>query len=401
MPDTFFSKQTPADPRFSGTKNAPRKRRWIKWVLGVIAVLVLLGGAILWKAGSIVGRIAPKGSILSNIVNSLPGVQKQLAGEESGRVNVALLGMRGANDAAGGLLADTIMILSFHPKNGEGDAPRASLVSIPRDLYVTVPGTSDKQKINYVHFSGEQKGKGQGLDEMKTILSEVSGQPIQYAASINFDGFKQLIDEVGGVTVHLDAPFSESNQFRQPHVCDANVFTVPTSPLQYENKYVTTKSGRRRVVASYPLCFNKDVECGGVFELPAGDNTLDGEKALCFARARYNSNDFERAKRQHMVIEAIQLKLLSLGTLSDFGKLNGILNNLGSNVQTDMAPWELKRFFDLYLENKEVKLSRDVVVDNSDDGLLYAPQDTGSAGYILLPKGDNYDRIHELFSKIP
>ncbi len=387
---------------YQPSKTEPKKRRRIKWVIGIVAVLALLGGIVFWKASSLLGRIAPGGNIFSNIINSLPGVDKKLAGEEEGRINVALLGMRGKGVEGGGLLADTIMVLSFHPKNEkEGDTPRASLVSIPRDLYVAVPGTSDKQKINAVHHYGEEKGEGQGLEAMKTILSEVTGVPIHYAASINFKGFEELIDAVGGVSVTLDAPFAEPLQFREPHVCDPNVFTVPTSPLQYENKYVTTASGRRRIVESYPLCYNKDVECGGVFNLPAGTSMLNGETALCFARARVTSNDFERAKRQHKVLEALREKLLSLGTLSDFGKVNGILNSLGDNARTDMEGWEIKQFFDLYLENKDVKLSQDVVIDNSENGLLYAPQDTGAAGYILLPKGDNYDRIHELFSKLP
>jgi LCP family protein required for cell wall assembly len=389
-------------PLFQPSKKAePKKRRLAKWMIGIVVVLLILGGVAFWKAGSLVQRIAPNGSIFSNIVNSLPGVDKKLAGEEEGRINMVLLGMRGKGVEGGGLLADTIMVLSFHPKKDENDTARASLVSIPRDLYVTVPGTSDKQKINAVHHYGEQKGDGQGLEAMKTILSEVTGVPIHYAASIDFKGFEELVDAVGGVSVTLDAPFTEPLQFREPHVCDPNVFTVPTSPLQYEHKYVTTPSGRRRIVESYPLCYNKDVECGGVFDLPAGTSVLNGERALCYARARVTSNDFERAKRQHSILQALQEKALSLGTLSDFGKVNAMLDSLGDNARTDMEAWELKQFFDLYLENKDVKLSEDVVVDNSENGLLYAPQDTGAAGYILLPKGDNYDRIHEFFKKLP
>ena len=364
-------------------------------------VLLAVGGVVLWKTNSIVSRIAPNGNIFSSIIKSLPGVDKKLAGEEEGRINIALLGMRGKGVEGGGLLADTIMILSFHPKNGENDVARASLVSIPRDLYVTVPGTSDKQKINAVHAYGEQKGSGQGLEDMKTILSEVTGQPIQYAVAVNFKGFEEAIDAVGGVSVTLSEPFTEPMQFREPHVCDPNVFTVPTSPQQYENKYVTTGSGRRRLVASYPLCYNKDVECGGVFNLPAGTSILNGEQALCYSRARVTSNDFARAKRQHAVMEAFQQKALSLGTLSDFGKINALLESLGDNVQTTMEAWELKRLFSLYEENKDMKFAEDTVVDNSENGLLYAPENTGAAGYILLPKGDNYDRIHALFASLP
>ena len=393
------SRPTSSSSGLSGKKKG--MRRWVKILLWILGIVVLLGGVLVWKANSIVSRIAPNGNILSNIVNSLPGIEKKLSGEEEGRINIALLGMRGKGVEGGGLLADTIMVLSFHPKSGEGDTARASLVSIPRDLYVTVPGTSDKQKINAVHAYGEEKGDGQGLEAMKTILSDVTGQPIQYAVSVNFKGFEEAIDAVGGVSVTLAEPFTEPMQFREPHVCDPLVFTVPTSPQQYENKYVTTGSGRRRLVASYPLCYNKDVECGGVFNLPAGTSVLNGEQALCYSRARVTSNDFARAKRQHAVMQAFQEKALSLGTLSDFGKVNALLNSLGNNVQTTFEAWELKRLFDLYTENKDMKFAEDVVVDNSENGLLYAPENTGGAGYILLPKGDNYDKIHALFASLP
>ncbi|MGB2791010.1 MAG: LCP family protein [Candidatus Moraniibacteriota bacterium] len=393
------SRSTTPSSKSAGKKKG--MRRWVKVTLWTLAVLFVVGGVVLWKANSIVSRIAPNGNIFSNIVNSLPGVEKKLVGEDAGRVNIALLGMRGKGVEGGGLLADAIMVLSFHPKNGETDSARASLVSIPRDLYVTVPGTSDKQKINAVNAYGEQKGDGQGLEDMKTILSEVTGQPIQYAVSVNFKGFEEAIDAVGGVSVTLSEPFTEPMQFREPHVCDPAVFTVPTSPQQYENKYTTTGSGRRRLVASYPLCYNKDVECGGIFNLPAGTSILNGEQALCYSRARVTSNDFARAKRQHAVMEAFQQKALGLGTLSDFGKVNALLNSLGDNVQTTMEAWELKRLFDIYMENKDMKFAEDTVVDNSENGLLYAPENTGGAGYILLPKGDNYDKIHALFESLP
>jgi hypothetical protein len=61
-----------------------------------------------------------------------------------------------------------------------------------------------------------------------------------------------------------------------------------------------------------------------------------------------------------------------------------------------MQAWEMKRLFDLYQKIGEVKINQKVL-ENSEEGLLYAPPETPEAGYILLPRGDNYDRIHELF----
>jgi anionic cell wall polymer biosynthesis LytR-Cps2A-Psr (LCP) family protein len=224
----------------------------------------------------------------------------------------------------------------------------------------------------------------------------VSGLTIPYSASINFQGFKDLVNALDGVQVTLDEPFSEAVQFQEAKVCDPYVFTVPTSPVQYEHKYYTRKNGTRYIAKSYPLCYNKDVECGGEFSLPSGVSTLDGDKALCFARSRYQSNDFERAKRQQLVVDAIKDKALSVGTVSDFGRINALLETLGDNVSTNLQGWEMKRFYDLYKETGDVDQAS-FVLDTTNEGLLYSPEVTQEAGYILLPVGNNYDKIHELF----
>jgi len=325
-------------------------------------------------------------------MKSIPGVKKELKGETEDRVNIALLGMRGENVTGGGLLADTIMVMSIKPKEG-----KFSMISIPRDLQVTIPGTQDLQKINYVYFAGEQKGKGQGLKDMQTVLGNILGIPVDYAVSINFEGFEQLIDAVGGVEITLDEPFSEPMQFNEAKVCDGangGVFTVATG--KYENKI----DYRGKVVASYPLCTNPHVECGGNFKLPAGTQTLDGENALCYVRSRVTTSDFERAKRQQVVIQLLREKLLSAGTLTNFGKINGILNSLGDNVRSTLEAWEMKRFFDLYGEMQSFEVYQRVL-ENSNEGFLYNPTDAPKEyGYILRPIGDNYNQIHQMAKDI-
>lgn len=402
----FLSKSGAA----SGSRNIPgapetsvfKRKPWLKWALGVIVIALIAGGALMWRTGSLLNKISSsKGSIFSSFVNSLPGVDKKLVGEEDGKINIVLLGMRGEHMDGGGLLADTIMILSIHPSGGEGDQSKVSLVSVPRDLYVTMPGTSDQMKINAVHVLSEQKGQGEGLKGMEAILSEVTGMPIQYAMSISFKGFTDLVNAVGGIDVELKEPFTEGVQFRQPHVCDPYVFTVPTKPQQFENKYHVRQDGSKYIAKSYPLCYNKDVECGGDFVLPAGMNHLEGDRALCYARARYTSNDFERARRQQSVLQSLKEKTLSVGTLTDFGKVNDMINALGNNVRTDMEGWELKRLFDIYQKVGNSPQLTQKVLENSEEGLLYTPEATKETGYILRPIGDNYDRLHALFNSLP
>ena len=308
--------------------------------------------------------------------------------------------MRGANLPGGGTLADSIMVVSIIPKEN-----KVSMISIPRDLYVTVPGTNDKQKINAVHAYGEENGQKKGLENMKIVIGEVLGLPIHYAASINFTGFKQLVDAIGGVAITLDKPFDEAMQFNEEHVCDS-FFTIKTG--NWQNKIVKSHETNalgvsvvvKRKIPKYPLCTApKDMlECGGEFKLPAGKQTLNGEQALCYVRSRKTSSDFERAKRQQQVIQLVKEKMLSVGTLTDFSKINGMFNSLGDNVRTDMQLWEMQKFYDLYKTIPEAQIYQRVL-ENSEEGFLYNPE-MGVAGYILLPIGDNYNRIHEMARNI-
>lgn len=363
------------------------KKKWFKFLAAAAAIFLIAGGIMAWKTGGILNKISG-GGFFNSLIHSLPGVKDELKGEADGRINIMLLGMRGENIPGGGTLADTIMVLSIVPKEN-----KVSMISIPRDLFVDNPVWGNKTKINAVYAAGEENGKKQGLPEMKKALSDIMGIPVEYGASINFEGFKQVINAIGGIEITLAQPFEEAMQFDEPHVCDPNVFTVPTG------KYEIKKNKRGKITAQYPLCTNPNKECGGDFKLPAGKQTLTGDQALCYARSRATSNDFERAKRQQQIIHLVKEKLLSAGTLTDFGKLNGILNGLGDNVRSDLQAWEMKRFYDLYagMQNSQVYQR---VLENSEEGLLYNPPQTKETGYILLPIGDNYDKIREMAKNI-
>jgi LCP family protein required for cell wall assembly len=383
-----------------------RKRFWR--ILAFFGVLALIAGtAFFVKAGFVFNKISlGEGGLFENITKTLPGAEDELKGEKEGRINVLLLGMRGEGVVGGGLLADTIMVVSLHPKNGEdsSDTSKASIVSIPRDLYVKVPGRNEQRKINAVYALGEERGRGEGLKDMRQIVGEVTGLDIPYGAVINFEGFKDLVDALGGITITLAEPFLESVQFLGTEQrCDGVMYTIPSG--NYEVKRIQRKNGTYYANPKrYPLCYAKidptKLECGGNFKLPAGENKLDGEKALCYARARYTSSDFDRAKRQQIVIDALKAKALSIGTFTDFGKINGLLDSLGDNVLVNLETWEMKRFFELYQQNSEASITHKVL-ENSEEGLLYAPTETKEAGYILLPRGDTYDRIHALFQSLP
>lgn len=374
-----------------------KKKGWIKPFLIVIAIFLFVGGFFAWKTGFILSKISTKGGggLFQSLAHAIPGVKDTLKGEKEDRINILLIGMRGENDSAGGTLADTIMIASIEPK-----ANKIALVSVPRDLWVKNPGSENYSKINAVHAYGEENGKKQGLTQMEKVLEEVLGLPIHYAVKIDFKGFKDLVDSLGGLTLHLENGFSEPLQFLGAvGRCDDVTFVVPSGKTE-----VKTSTRRDGSIATrhFDLCYTKassTAECGGNFKLDAGDVTLTGDQALCFVRSRETTSDFERAKRQQIIIQKIQEKATNIGTLSDFSKINAMLDILGNSVKTDMEAWEMKQLYDLFKGMQNPQIAQRVL-ENSEEGFLYTPTETPERGYTLQPIGDNYDKIHEMFKNI-
>ena len=369
-----------------------KKKKWLIGLLIALVVILLGVGVFAWKTGGLMSKISENGNIFGSIGKMIPGVENKLKGEDEGRINILLLGMRGENVPGGGTLADTIMVLSIKPAEN-----KAAFLSIPRDLYVDNPNLGAKSKINAVYAYGQQDGKNKGIESMKEVVGNIVGQKIHYAVVINFKGFTDLVDAVGGVEVTLDKPFEEAMQFNEEKVCDSYTFTKPTG--KYEYKYHVRRDGSKYVAATYKLCTNPNVECGGDFKLPAGTQTLNGEKALCYARSRKTSSDFERARRQQLIIQKIKDKAVSMGTLTDFEKVSAMFNALGDNLKTDLELWEMKRLYETEQKMQSPEITQKVL-ENSQEGLLYNPPETKEAGYILLPIGDNYDAIHKMFAEI-
>ena len=345
-------------------KKLPLKK--IAIVLGVFLLMAIVsGGYFIYKAGSTFDKITgEKNSVVKSIIMMLPlsdkffkilpvegdegSVIDQLKNNKLDRLNFLLLGIRGVNDPNGGLLTDTIMIMSVKPQTGE-----VALISIPRDLYVEMPYSDYKNKINEAYSLGIKDGEHwkEGLKYSKKVVSDITGLDIHYAASIDFKAFKEIIDTFGGITITLDKPFSETNQFAE-----------------------------------------------GVIELPAGKQVIDGDTALLFVRARFSSSDFDRARRQQQVLLAVKEKAFSLGVVSNPVKIISILNSIGNHVRTDAELWEIQ---ELAVMSKRINTSniKRKVFSTGKDGLLYSSWDN-KGSYILLPEGDNFDKIQNVCRNI-
>jgi len=324
-----------------------------KTILLVLIVLIFVAtGAFFYKAGFTFSKIITiKNIAWEKIFGKLPPSEYMPLKDED-RINVLFLGLRGIGDENGGLLTDSIMIVSFKKSTG-----KIALISIPRDLYIQMLGGEGQyEKINAAFAIGRKKYQN-GLDFSKKTISYVSGLYIDYAMAVDFKAFKTIIDDIGGITIYLDKPFIEDKQWW----CDEN-----------------------------------GEECQP-FTLEAGRQTIDGETALFYVRSRFSSSDFDRARRQQQVMLAIKDKVLSLNVLANPLIINNLFNTVAENVKIDTKIWELPDLIKL-VQEADIKNINQKVFDISPEGFLYETMKDGI--YILLPVGDNFNKIRETCQQI-
>ncbi len=325
-----------------------------KIILLIAAFLLVVGvGFLVAKVAITARRIITENTSGSPFLRGILGDVdfRQLKGEGDGRINILLLGMGGEGHTAPNL-SDTIIVLSIDPKN-----KNAAMLSIPRDLYVNTG--YGYGKINSVYAYGEQnKYSGGGGALAKKQIGEILDLPIHYYARLDFDGFKKMVDAVGGVTIKVEKSIAD--------------YTYPDENMQgYEP-----------------------------FFIKKGVHHMDGALALKYARSRHTTSDFDRAKRQQQVLAAVRKKALSIGFISNPKKISDVLDILKDHLRTDIQLWEMERLYEIVKElNTDTMVNK--VLDNSSSGLLVAKSDS-QAGYILVPRTGDFGEIrnfaHSIFT---
>lgn len=307
-----------------------------------LGIMFFLGLVLFTKAGNFFSII--NGDSSSNIKKQAEIIFKTDENielyKENNRTNILLLGLRGEDDVEhGGLLTDTMMVLSLDTKN-----KIASIISVPRDIYLRIPGTLKKEKINAAYLIGEEKlPGGGGLELSKRTVQYVTGLYIDNVVSVDFKAFKEIIDELGGIDVYLDKEFREDKQW------------------------------------------------GVDFYVASGLQHMSGEVALYYARSRYSSNDFDRGRRQQQVLLATKDKAMQLGFLANPFKINSVLDTLEKNIRTDLTIFEIVKFSKLtsQIENNNI---RHKVLSTEN----YLSQTYIDGAYVLLPKDGNFEEIRKI-----
>jgi anionic cell wall polymer biosynthesis LytR-Cps2A-Psr (LCP) family protein len=246
-------------------------------------------------------------------------------------ITIALLGYGGGGHA-GGALTDSIIVAKIKPH-----LKQVLLISIPRDLWITIPHLDQTSKINLAYAAGldtrrwpesqrppELIGPHAGGNLAKETLSQVVGFPVQHYLAVSFSGFLQAIDELGGVEVKVPVSFVDEFypiEGKENETCDRSPEDIAA--------LTATMSGFK-LEQQFPCRYER-------LEFTAGPTTLDAATALKFARSRHsdvNGNDFGRSLRQQAVIQGVKQKLLSP---SVWPKLPIMASHLVKFTDTDLG----------------------------------------------------------------
>jgi len=337
---------------------------------GVLAVTLIIVGLPLLLATISAGRgfyVAVRESVahsqLPLLTNVLPSVSGQSQERQSNisiggeplpdwqkkeRVNILLLGIDEREDQYGPWRTDTMIVLTIDPEN-----MTAGMLSIPRDLWVPIPGYSEN-RINTAHYTGDLKkfpGGGPAL-ATKTVQYNL-GIPIHYYVRVNFGGFVEAVDTIGGVEIYVEEEINDP--------------LYPDSAFGYDPLYI-----------------------------PAGLQHMDGELALKYARTRHSSSDFDRLRRQQQVIMAVRDKVLRFELLPQLLlKLPDLLKTVGDSVQTDLQLDEMLSLVQLASEIDEEHL-KTAVIDSS----MTVDTITPNGAQVLIPMRDEIRAVvDEIFTE--
>ncbi|MGG4167078.1 LytR family transcriptional regulator [Rossellomorea vietnamensis] len=245
-----------------------KKRKWPK-VVGIIFLLLLVAGA--GYAYSIYHSLSKTAETMNEDIDRPKSDKRseEVKFDKKHPFSVLLLGV---DERAGDKgRSDTMIVVTVNPHE-----KTTKMLSIPRDTLVDIVGRGTRDKINHAYAFG-------GVEMSMDTVEEFLDIPIDYYAKINMEGFKDIVNAVGGVTVNNDFTFSS-----------------------------------------------------GGYTFNEGQLSLSGEKALAYARMRKQDprGDFGRQARQRQVIQAVIKEGASVSSLWNYGDIFGAI---GNNVKTNLT----------------------------------------------------------------
>lgn len=313
--------------------------------LGLILGLVLVGSAVKRAEGAptAFGRASGPLSFGGITIPFTSGPESSLAlipdwkGTE--RINVLLLGLDQRDqerDAGVPTRTDTLIVVSIDPVQ-----KAATMISFPRDLWISIPGGGE-DRINAVYRYGEfRRVEGGGTGLVARTLEHNFGIRPTYSATIDFRGFQDIVNALGGILIDVPRPLRD-------------------------NEYPTDTYGIERIYFG------------------PGPQVMDGATALKYARTRHFDSDFGRMARQQQVLFAIRDRTLRLNMIP---RLPGLVDQATRTVTTNFTPGEMLSLAKLATEIESAAMGS-LVIDHK-----LATSFQGNEGAsLLLPRKDEIRR---------
>ncbi|MGD6894449.1 LytR family transcriptional regulator [Bacillus infantis] len=245
-----------------------KKRKWLR-VIGIIVLLIVVAAGV--YGFSVYRSLSSAVETMHEPIEREKSAKReeQITLEKKEPFSVLMLGVdERANDKG---RSDTMIVLAVNPQKNS-----VKMVSIPRDTRTEIIGHGTTDKINHAYAFG-------GIEMSMETVENFLNIPIDYYMKVNMEGFKDIVDAVGGINVNNDLDFT------------------------YENVH-----------------------------FPKEQITLDGEKALKYTRMRYEDprGDFGRQIRQRQIIQGVIDKGASVSSLTKF---DDIFEALGKNIKTNVS----------------------------------------------------------------
>jgi LCP family protein required for cell wall assembly len=297
-------------------------------------------------------------------VEVLPGVDAQgTSGEAAGggpggdeggrRLNILVMGLdKRARDGDLPSRTDTMFVLTIDPVS---DTARG--LAMPRDLWVEIPvddtpGNYIENRINAAYVIGENDDwEGGGIGAVTRTVEHLLGIKIDHHVLIDFEGFKEVVDLLGGIDVTVPEPGVDDPFYSETEL-----------PGDY-----------------YPCVFEP------------GQYHMDGSQALCYARVRRGSNDLDRILRQQRVILAMIAKAAQLDFLDSPQALVNLWEQYKDTVQTDVSDLQAPGYASMAAKIDENSLSFLTL------GIVSSPFTTSEGAQVLLPSPEGVRQLVDAF----
>ncbi len=257
------------------------------------------------------------------------------------RMNILLLGIDKRPGKGGSWLTDAIILVTIDPAG-----KTVGMLSIPRDLWVTIPGYGEN-RINTAYSKGRSNGyPGGGSALVKETVQYNLGVSVHYYVCLDFEGFREFIDAIGGIDINVQREIRDDE--------------YPDDNYGYDPLYI-----------------------------PAGPQHMNGDMALKYTRTRHGTGDFDRSRRQREVLLAVRDKALRLELLPRVPELMTIL---ADNVQTDLQLHQILALTQLAIDIDQNNIKTVVI-----DGSMTTAHRTETGASVLLPR---YDKILPLINEM-